>query len=417
MFSSLRRRVIAVSLLAVVPLAAAACSAPGSPTPTNSANAGPIKLVLVDAQSGQLSSLGAWELKGARLAIDEWNQNGGINGRQIDLSVFDDQGDPTVGTNLARKIQSDGYTAMIGTAESAVTIAMAPILQDAAIPNITSGQSTGLVAVKSPFLFLNGPTSTTYDETLAKYVVDTKSIKSIAMITNNGSYGKGEHDAFTKALQSRSITPVDDQVVTTDQKDFSTALTTIRQKNPALIFLGAEEVESGLIVKQARDLGITVPFAGGAPQGTPVFRDTAGAANVEATIVSSPYLGNNINDASKKFAAAYKSKYNEDPELHGAKAYDGTQILLTALKATNGEGGQKLADAIRATKYAGLLGNFAYDATGVGIFATAHFSRLVRAQGVRCKSSYRRSSVASVSVPSTPWWRWASLWSTARWGW
>src|SRR5213078_3566692 len=107
----------------------------------------------------------------------------------------------------------------------------------------------------------------TYDETLAKYVVDQKGIKKIAMITNNGSYGKGEHDSFQSSLSKRGITPVTDQVVTTDQKDFSAALTTIRQKKPELIFLGAEEVESGLIVKQARDLGITVPFAGGAPQG------------------------------------------------------------------------------------------------------------------------------------------------------
>jgi len=191
------------------------------------------------------------------------------------------------------------------------------------------------------------------------------------MITNNGSYGKGEHDAFTKALASRGVTPVADQVVTADQKDFSAALTTIRQKNPKIIFLGAEEVESGLIVKQARDLGITATFAGAAPQGTPVFLDTAGAKNAEGTIVSSPYLSNDISEASKKFAAAYKAKFNEDAELHGAKAYDGTQILLTALKTSNVATGKKLADAIRATEYAGLLGNFTYDQTGVGIFATA----------------------------------------------
>jgi branched-chain amino acid transport system substrate-binding protein len=191
------------------------------------------------------------------------------------------------------------------------------------------------------------------------------------MITNNGSYGKGEHDAFTAALQKRSVTPVADQVVTTDQKDFSAALTSIRQKNPKLIFLGAEEVESGLIVKQARDLGITAPFAGGAPQGTPVFLNTAGAKNVEGTIVSSPYLSNDISPASKKFADAYKAAYGEDAELHGAKAYDGTQIMLTALKTSNVAGGKALADAIRATKYQGLLGDFAYDNTGVGIFATS----------------------------------------------
>jgi branched-chain amino acid transport system substrate-binding protein len=370
MFSSARRRAAVLFLALATPVVLAACAAPGSDNNSNQPAGGPIKIALVDAQSGQLSSLGAWVLKGARLAIDEWNASGGVNGRQIELGVFDDQGDPTVGTTLARKIASEGYIAMIGTAESAVTIAMGPILRDAKIPNFTSGQSPGLVAVKSPFLFLNGPTSTTYDETLAKYVVESKGFKNIAMITNNGGYGKGEHDAFTKALQSRSATPVDDQVVTTDQKDFSAALTTIRQKNPQVIFLGAEEVQSGLIVKQARDLGITVPFAGAAPLGTPVFVDTAGAAKAEGTIVSSPYLSNNINDATKKFAAAYKAKFSEEAELHGAKAYDGTQILLTALKTSNVATGKALADAIRSTKYAGLLGNFSFDDTGVGIFAT-----------------------------------------------
>ncbi|MFF5078515.1 ABC transporter substrate-binding protein [Actinoplanes sp. NPDC000266] len=366
-----RMRATAFAVLAVVLTGAAGCSAPGSDKEESGSDSGPIKIAVVDAQSGQLSSLGAWELKGARLAVDEWNAAGGVNGRQIQLDVFDDQGDPTTGTNLARKIDSEGYIAMIGTAESAVTIAMAPLLKQAEIPNITSGQSPGLVKVGSDFLFLNGPTSTTYDETLAKHIVDQQGIKSIAMITNNGGYGKGEHDAFLKALQSRNVTPVADQVVTADQKDFSAVLTSIRQKNPKVIFLGAEEVESGLIVKQARDLGITSTFAGAAPQGTPVFLDTAGAKNVEGTIVSSPYLSNDIDEASKKFAAAYKAKFNEEAELHGAKAYDGTQILLTALKTSNVASGKPLAEAIRATKHDGLLGNFAFDETGVGIFETS----------------------------------------------
>lgn len=365
------RRPLAACLLALGVVLSAACSPPGEEEAGQGDTGGPIKIAIANAQSGQLSSLGAWELKGAKLAIDEWNQKGGVNGRKVEIGVFDSQADPTVGTNVARKIASEGYVAMLGTAESAVTIAMAPILQQAAIPNITSGQSPGLIAVKSPFLFLNGPTSITYDETLAKHVVDQRGMKSIALITNNGSYGKGEHDSFTKALKDRGITPVADQVVTTDQKDFSAALTNIRQKNPQLIFLGAEEVQSGLIVKQARDLGITVPFAGAAPQGTPVFLDTAGAAAVEGTIVSTPYLSNDVSEASKTFAAAYKAATGEEAELHGAKAYDGAQILLTALKDSNGAKGKDLADAIRAVKHKGLLGDFAYDETGVGIFATS----------------------------------------------
>ncbi|WP_161632118.1 ABC transporter substrate-binding protein [Nakamurella lactea] len=384
------RRSAAVGVAAVLTLLFGACSAPGASekaadTPADAAavsgsdqagsaspgSTDPIKIAVVDAQSGQLSSLGAWESKGAKLAVDEWNKAGGVNGRQIQLDVFDDQGDPTVGTNIAKKIASEGYIAMIGTSESAVTLAMAPVLAEEKIPNITSGQSPALAELKTSFLFLNGPTSVTYDESLAKHIVDEKGIKKIAMISNNGGYGKGEHDAFLAALSARGVTPVADQVVTMEQKDFSAALTKIREANPDLIFIGSEEVEAGLIVKQARDLGITVPFAGAAPQGTPVYIDTAGAKNVEGTIVSSPYLSNETSDASKKFAEAYKAAYNETAELHGAKAYDGTNIFLTAMKTSNGATGKALADAVRATKYNGLLGDFAFDESGVGIFATS----------------------------------------------
>ncbi|MFI1439607.1 ABC transporter substrate-binding protein [Streptomyces fructofermentans] len=360
------------ALVGAAALAAAlcACSAPGESDSDAGSDSGPIRIAIVNARSGQLSSLGDWEYKGAKLAVDEWNKKGGIDGRKIQVKSFDDQGDPTTGTNLARKIDSGNYIAMIGTAESAVTIAMAPVLKQAEIPNITSGQADALVEQKSPFLFLNGPTSTTYDTTLAKHLVEEKGYKRIAVITNNGSFGKGEHDAFTKAVKDLGVTPVTDQVVTTDQKEFSAALTRIRSATPDVVFIGSEEVEAGLIVKQARDLGIDAPFAGAAPQGTPVFMDTAGKAAVEGTIVSSPYLGNDISPAAEKFAAAYKSAYGEDAEMHGAKAYDGANILLTALKTSKVATGRELADAIRATAYDGLLGEFRYNDDGVGITRT-----------------------------------------------
>ncbi|MFJ9174097.1 ABC transporter substrate-binding protein [Streptomyces sp. NPDC102360] len=350
--------------------AVTACSAPGESDDKAGSASGPIKIAVVDARSGQLSSLGEWEYKGAKLAIDEWNKKGGVNGRKIQMKSFDSQGDPTTGTNLARKIADGKYIAMIGTAESAVTIAMAPVLKQSKIPNITSGQADALVGQKSPFLFLNGPTSTTYDSTLAKYLVKDKGLKKIAMISNNGSFGKGEHDAFAKAIKDLGVSPVSDQVVTTDQKDFSAALTKIRAAKPQVVFIGSEEVEAGLIVKQARDLGIDAPFAGAAPQGTPVFIDTAGKKAAEGTFVSSPYLSNDKSAASKKFAAAYKTAYGETAELHGAKAYDGTNIVLTALKNSDEATGAKLAEAIRSTEHDGLLGQFRFGEDGVGITRT-----------------------------------------------
>jgi branched-chain amino acid transport system substrate-binding protein len=248
---------------------------------------------------------------------------------------------------------------------------MAPILSAEHIPNITSGQSVKMLALKSPYLFLNGPTGLTYDTTLAKYLVTTKGYKKIAMLTNNDSYGAGEESSFTSSLSSLGVTPVASQVVPADQTNMTPALTSIRGKDPQVLFIGAEEAQSGLIVKQARALGMTAVIAEGAPAGTPLYMSTAGVTDANGTIVSSPYLGNDTTSAAQKFAAAYSAAYGTAPELHGAKAYDGAQIMISALKACGGCTGIALANAIRAVHYAGLLGDFAYDNTGVGIFATA----------------------------------------------
>jgi branched-chain amino acid transport system substrate-binding protein len=377
-----RYRFGAAVAVAAAALTAAACSAPGASSSTPAASgtssgasgstaAGPIKIAVVDAQSGASSDLGQFEWRGVSLAVNQVNAAGGVDGRKIQLTLYDDQGDPTVGTELARKIASEGDVAMLGTAESAVTIAMAPILKTEQIPNITSGQSVGLIAVHSPYLFLNSPTGLTYDTTLAKYLITTKGYKKIAMLTNNDSYGAGEDKSFTSALKSLGITPVASKVVPSTQTNMTPELTSIRGSGPQVLFIGAEEAQSGLIVKQARALGMTVVFGEGAPAGTPLFLSTAGAANANGTIVSSPYLGNDASSAAQAFAAAYTAAYGSAPELHGAKAYDGAEIMIAALKACNACTGLNLANAIRAVHYSGLLGNFAYDSSGVGIFATA----------------------------------------------
>jgi len=371
-------RVGAALAISAVALAAAACSAPGSSSSQPSSGStgsgssdAPIKIAVVDAQSGSDSDLGQFEWRGVSLAVNQANAAGGINGRKIDLTLYDDQGDPTVGTELAKKIASAGDIAMFGTAESSVTLAMAPILESEQIPNITSGQSTELTALKSPYLFLNGPTGLTYDTTLANYVVKTKGYKKIAMLTNNDSYGTGEKTAFTSSLKSLGITPVANDVVPADQTNMTPELTSIRGSSPQVLFIGAEEAQSGLIVKQARALGMTAVIAEGAPAGTPLYLSTAGTADANGTIVSSPYLSNDASPAAQTFAAAYTTAYGSAPELHGAKAYDGAEIMIAALKSCGGCTGLSLANAIRATHYAGLLGTFDYNSSGVGIFATA----------------------------------------------
>ena len=360
-----------VAALACASLLTVACGGQLSGNNNSTSNTSPITIELISPLSGLNTDLGHWQYDGMKLAVDQTNAKGGVNGRKINVNQLDDQGQPTVGTDLARRAQADHAVMVYGSALSTVTLAMIPILTAAQIPEITSGQSPAILKQGSSYIFLDATTSAVFDKTLADYVVQKKNLTSIAMISNNGAYGKGEHDSFLAELAALNVKPTIDKIVPPDQKDFTSVLTEIRGTNPKVLFIGAEEVESGLIAKQARSLGITATFAGGAPLGTPTYFQTAGTDVVEGTIMTSPYLSNDTNAKTKAFAAAYKKAYSADAEFHGAKAYDGMNIFITAMKKTSNDlSGPKLIAAVRSVTYEGLLGQFKYDDTGLGLHAT-----------------------------------------------
>ncbi|MBV9473603.1 MAG: ABC transporter substrate-binding protein [Solirubrobacterales bacterium] len=330
-----------------------------------------LRVALIGPQSGQLASLGDWDYKGVTLAANQINAAGGAAGLKIQVTRMDDQGDPTTGGDLARKAVSDHYDVIFGSSSSTITLAMLPIATAAKIPEVTSGQADALTKRGSAYIFLDSPTSTTYDATLATYAIGTLGKKRIAMITNNGAYGKGEHDAFLKQLKLHGLQPVADSVITPDQKDMSGPLSSIRSAHPDALFIGAEEVESGLIAKQARSLGITATIIEGAPAGTPQYLQTAGPQAAEGTVVSSPYLSNDLNAQTRAFAAAYEKAYGQTPELHGAKAYDGMEVIATAVESLKGKiTPQAIAQAMHSVTYNGLLGTIHYNSSGVGLFQT-----------------------------------------------
>jgi branched-chain amino acid transport system substrate-binding protein len=330
-----------------------------------------LRVALIGPQSGQLASLGDWDYKGVTLAAKEINAKGGAGGLKIQITRMDDQGDPTTGGNLARKAVSEHYNVVFGSSSSTISLAMLPIITGAKTAQITSGQADALTQQGSAYIFLDSPTSTTYDATLASYVLGKLGKKKVAMITNNGAYGKGEHDAFLAQLKKAGVKPVADKVVTPDQKEMSGPLSQIRSARPDALFIGAEEVESGLIAKQARSLGIDATIVEGAPAGTPQYLDTAGKQAAEGTIVSSPYLSNDLNDQTKTFAAAYQKAYGETAELHGAKAYDGMQIVAKAVASVKGKvTDEAIAEAMHRISYDGLLGHFQYNDKGVALFKT-----------------------------------------------
>ena len=196
-----RTTVIAAALVAACGVASACGRESGGGDSSSAPKT--LRVALIGPQSGQLASLGDWDYKGVTLAANEINAKGGAGKLKIQITRMDDQGDPTTGGNLARKAVGEHFNVVFGSSSSTITLAMLPIVTAAKTPQITSGQADALTQQGSAFIFLDSPTSTTYDATLAEYVVGKLHKKKIAMITNNGAYGAGEHDAFLAAAEAR----------------------------------------------------------------------------------------------------------------------------------------------------------------------------------------------------------------------
>ncbi len=390
------KRTIVFGLVALLMVMLAACASPtpaptAAPQPTTApaqpaattqapaatkpaaATGEPIKIAIIGAMSGTNAVLGDWMKKGVTLAVEEKNAAGGIHGRPIQIVIYDDEADTAKSVGLAQKVATDDkVVAAWATTNSNSALADIPIFQQYKIVQLTNGTNVDITNKGSPYVFRACPAGPAYENPLVDFLVQTKGFKKFALITDTSAYGKGEADYQTAELQKLGLQPLTRQSYGIDDKDFTGQLTAILQTNPEVILFGGSEVASGLIAKQARQLGFKGQMAGGSAIATPKFNETAGADVSEGVYATAPYLTNDLNDMTKAFAARYKARWGEDPEVHGANTYDGTEMLIMAMdKAYPNETGEAIAAAFHTiSNYQGLQGTFNVQPNGETIDKT-----------------------------------------------
>lgn len=363
----------ALVMLACLALIVAACGS--SPSTTGSTNnTSPIEIGWDGPLTGVNADLGQWDTQGIELAFDQVNAKGGIHGRQLHLTTYDDAANNTKGvTNVQRLITQNHIVACFCTPNSGVTLAVEPYLTRAQIAQFSPGLSTAITAQHSSYIFRDTPAGPAFEQTLINYLVQQKHFTKFAQITDADAYGQGEAQYQQATLKSLGLTPVAPlQTYNPNDTSFTGQLNTILAAHPQVILFGGEEVTSGLIAKQARQLGFTGQLAGGAAIGTPTFIKTAGNTVAEGVYFSSAYISNDVNAQTQAFAAAYQAKWGVAPEGHGAKAYDGAELLIQALNAAypNITGATIAAALHNIHNYQGLQGIANFDASGEGFHNT-----------------------------------------------
>jgi branched-chain amino acid transport system substrate-binding protein len=345
-------------ILLVLALLLASCAAPATPTPapatvapaTEAATEAPtevateapteapvvceqqVKIGIIGAMSGTTASLGDYMKKGVTLAVEQKNAEGGIQGCQIQLVVYDDEGDPTKSTGLAQKVATeDEVMAVWATTNSSTALSDLPIFEQYKIPQMTNGTNVDITRQGSAYIFRAGPAGPAFENSLIDHLVKQEGFTKFAIIGDNTAYGKGESAYQIDALKANNLEALAVEEHGADDKDFTGQLTKIMATQPEVLLLANSEVAGGLVAKQARQLGFEGTIAGGVAMGSAKFLETAGDA-AEGVFFTAAYPGNEANDQTKAFAAAFKARWGIEPEFHNANTYDLTQVLFIAME-------------------------------------------------------------------------------------
>ena len=364
------KKILCFVLAAAMALSLAAC---GNGSNGNASDGNTIKVGVIANTTGDSSQYGIAVSQGAKLYIKQLNEEGGINGKQIEVVEYDDKGATADAVNAYERMKSDGVTAVIGAVLTNTTLAVADKTYEDNMPQITASATAASVTVLDPTdensdirtnVFRACFIDPFQGEKMAEYAQKLGATKCAVLYDSGNDYAKGVGDAFAAKCEELGIECTVEGYATGD-KDFKAQLTNIKASGAEYIMCPNYLEDVGLIVTQARQQGITAGFLGG--DGWSGVSAYASAEDLEGSYFCSGYaLGSNA-----EFEEAYAAEYGEAPkQMFEALGYDAALLMCNAIKSAEEQGleagsdeyKQAVIDAMKATNsLEGVTGTFSFD--------------------------------------------------------
>ncbi|GAB6153426.1 ABC transporter substrate-binding protein [Desulfosporosinus burensis] len=317
--------------------------------------------------SGGVATYGQSVLNSVNLAFEDQNKKGGVLGKQLKFVTADNKSEAGESTSAITKlITQDKVVAVLGAVTSSNTKAAVPVSADTKIPLITPTATNSEVTINkdgslNKWVFRSCFLDPFQGKVAANFVLKTLKVNKAALfIDQKDDYSKGLAAEFKKVLEGAGGSITETVQYVGGDKDFKSTLTRIKASNPEVVFVPGYYNEVGLIVKQARELGIKVPFVGGDGWDSAKLPELAGPANLNDT-----YFVNHMwadDPATKPFVEAYKAKYNAEPDALAALGYDAAKMLIAAIEKAGSTDPEKLRTALENTKdFNGVTGIITVD--------------------------------------------------------
>lgn len=313
--------------------------------------------------TGKEAAFGQSSHKGTLLAIEEINKAGGVLGKQINLITEDTQSKQGESATGVRKLISrDNVVAILGEVASGRSLEGAGVCQPAGIPMISPSSTNPKVTQAGNYIFRVCFDDRFQGKLLAKFGLENLNARKVAVLSDAAAaYSVGLAEYFRENFIAGGGTIVVDQRYTGGDKDFRAQLTAIRAAAPDAIFVPGYYTDVGLIVSQARQLGITIPLFGGDGWEAPQLLEIGGDA-LEGTYYSTHFFYDSDDPAVQEFVTKFRERFNETPDAMAALGYDSARVLADAIRRAGSTDPDKIRDAIAATKdFPGATGKTTID--------------------------------------------------------
>jgi branched-chain amino acid transport system substrate-binding protein len=327
------------------------------PGTSEQTSTGEILIGMFGSLTGDGASFGQSSVEGARLAVDEINSAGGVlGGRKLRMLVEDDQSRPEEASSAVTKlITQDKVVAVLGEVASRRTLAAAPVAQKYRIPLITPASTNERVTQVGDYIFRVCFIDPFQGEVLAKFAFNDLKARRVAVLKDTQQdYSVGLTESIQKTfttLGGQVLAPVS---YSSGDADFRAILTQVRAQKPDAIFATGYYPEAAIIVRQARELGMTMPILGGDGWVGDSLKN--GREALKNTFISDHYSGDNPDPVVQNFKKAYRAKFSREPDSIAALGYDAAKVLADSLNRAGTTDGPKLRDAIAAANVAGVTG-------------------------------------------------------------
>jgi branched-chain amino acid transport system substrate-binding protein len=322
-----------------------------------------VRIGVFMSTTGTTANFGISSVNGIKLAAEEVNAAGGINGKQVELLVQDDRSDASEAATIVTKfVTQDQVHGIIGEVASSRSIAAAPIAQNAKIPMLTPSSTNPEVTKKGNFIFRSCFIDPYQGAAIAQFAAKTLGAKTAAIMVDR----KNDYSTGLEKVISETFTKFGGKIVATQSyqegdQDFNAQLTSLKGSNPEVLFVPGYYNDVGLIAKQARDKGITVPLIGGDGWDSEQLYKIGGTA-LNGSYFTNHYSPYDTDPKVVKFVNDYKAKYGSIPDALAATAYDAARIMFDAVKRSKSLTGPDIRDALAATKdYPGVTGTVTFN--------------------------------------------------------